>query len=315
MCWPRCRACGAASTPTPCDPHASARILRSGISVCPEKRHKPESGAALGFVTARAYFEHVMQAAQSIDHTKAVPTRSVQSAIGLGLAALLFASWIGLHLYAIFVFELTWLTLPLALVIAVVQCWLSVGLFIVSHDAMHGSLAPGMPRLNAAIGGGVLFLYAGFAWRKMRDAHFEHHRHAGKSGDPDFDADNPSHFWRWYATFLERYFGWQSLAYVSTLVAVYWLIVGVPMAQIVLVFGLPAIASSLQLFYFGTFRPHRHDGTAFVDRHNARSDDFPAALSLATCFHFGYHREHHLSPHTPWWALPAYRRAKSQREG
>ena len=89
---------------------------------------------------------------------------------------------------------------------------------------------------------------------------------------------------------------------------IYWLAVGVPMAQIVLVYGLPAIASSLQLFYFGTFRPHRHDGNTFEDRHNARSDGFPALVSLATCFHFGYHVEHHRSPQTPWWGLPKYRR-------
>ena len=243
----------------------------------------------------------------------AAPVRARQAAIGLGLATLLFAAWLGIHVYAIFVFELSWATLPAALLIALVQCWLSVGLFIVSHDAMHGSLAPGMPRMNALVGGGLLFLYAGFAWKRMRSAHFDHHRHAGTAGDPDFDADNPSHFWRWYGTFLKRYFGWQSLAYVSAVVAIYWLVVGVQMAQIVLVFGLPAIASSLQLFYFGTYRPHRHDGSDFADRHNARSDEFSAPLSLATCFHFGYHHEHHRSPQTPWWALPAFRRAARTR--
>ncbi|KLI64170.1 fatty acid desaturase [Aurantiacibacter marinus] len=237
------------------------------------------------------------------------PQRTAQAAIGLALAILIAGGWLGLHFYAIFVFELNWSNIPAALGIALVQCWLSVGVFIISHDAMHGSLVPGWKRLNGAIGGALLFLYAGFGWRKMREAHFDHHRHSGTEGDPDFDADNPTSFWRWYGTFLKRYFGWQSLLYVHVVVGIYWLVVGVPMAQIVLVFGLPAIGSSLQLFYFGTFRPHRHGGVAFEDRHNARSDDFPVLLSLATCFHFGYHAEHHRSPQTPWWGLPRYRRS------
>jgi len=236
------------------------------------------------------------------------PRRALQTATGLALAALIVGSWLGLHVWAMFVFELTWSNVPVALAIALVQCWLSVGVFIVSHDAMHGSLAPGWPRLNGIIGGTLLFLYAGFGWRKMRDAHFDHHRHSGKAGDPDFDSDNPSHFWRWYKTFLKRYFSWLSLLYVNVVVGIYWIVVGVPIAQLVLVFALPAIASSLQLFYFGTFRPHSHADDKFEDRHNARSDSFPALVSLATCFHFGYHAEHHRSPQTPWWGLPRYRR-------
>ncbi|MFA9473554.1 MAG: fatty acid desaturase [Filomicrobium sp.] len=27
-------------------------------------------------------------------------------------------------------------------------------------------------------------------------------------------------------------------------------------------------------------------------------------MSLLTCFHFGYHHEHHLQPDVPWWRLP-----------
>jgi len=235
------------------------------------------------------------------------PARA-QAATGLLLATAIVGTWLAIHAWAMFAFDLTWTSLPLALVVATVQCWLSVGLFIVSHDAMHGSLAPGRPRLNAAVGASLLFLYAGFGWRKMRDAHFAHHRAPGSPDDPDFDADHPRHFGRWYMSFLRRYFGWRSGLYVSLVVTVYWLVLDVPAEKIVLLYGLPAIASSLQLFYFGTYRPHRHEEAAFADRHNARSEGFGPALSLATCFHFGYHHEHHLAPHLPWWRLPAARR-------
>ncbi len=242
-------------------------------------------------------------------HPPLKPSPGAQRAIGLALTAGILGSWLFIHIFGLFVFELTWTTLPLALLMGLAQCWLSVGLFIVSHDAMHGSLVPGSKRLNGFIGGTLLFLYAGFGWRKMRDAHYDHHAHAGSERDPDFDADAPHDARRWYTSFLKRYFGWRSVLFVSTVVTVYWLVFGVPMAQIVLLYGAPAIASSMQLFYFGTFRPHRHAHDSFIDRHNARTDGFPGWLSLLTCFHFGYHLEHHRRPDLPWWALPAARKA------
>ena len=245
----------------------------------------------------------------------ALPERSFQRAIGLALALAIAGSWLSIHAYAMFVFELSWTNWPLALVMAAVQCWLSVGVFIVCHDAMHGTLVPGRPAVNGAIGTVLLALYAGFGWKHLRDAHLTHHKLAGHAGDPDFDEHNPADFWRWYATFFRRYFGWQSILFVHTVVGIYWLVLDIPMVQIVMLYGLPALASSLQLFYFGTFRTHRHlpgagdSGGGFADHHNARSDDFGTLASLASCFHFGYHLEHHRRPDVPWWALPAARRA------
>ncbi len=229
--------------------------------------------------------------------------------IGLALATLIAGGWLGLHLYSMFVFELSWTSLPQALIMAAILCWLSVGVFIVSHDAMHGTLAPGHPRLNSAIGSLLLFLYAGFAWRRMRDAHFEHHKLAGHAGDPDFDENNPTSFWRWYGTFFRRYFSWQSLVFVHTVVGIYLFVFGIPFMQIFVLYGAPALLSSLQLFYFGTYRPHRHAAEDFPDDHNARSDHFSTLASLASCFHFGYHLEHHRRPDVPWWALPSAKKA------
>jgi beta-carotene/zeaxanthin 4-ketolase len=243
-------------------------------------------------------------------------SQSRQALIGLAASAGVIGTWLLVHIWAMFAFDITATNWPIVPLIAALQCWLSVGLFITAHDAMHGSLAPGRTRTNSAIGAFVLFLYAGFAWRKLRDAHFDHHRHAGTAGDPDFYADNPHHFWPWYGQFLRRYFGWQSGVYVWAVVLTYFFVLGVPPASILFLYGIPAILSSLQLFYFGTYRPHRHiagaDG-AFGDRHNARSDDFGTLQSLFSCFHFGYHHEHHLSPGTPWWGLPARRAVRQQQ--
>ena len=227
-----------------------------------------------------------------------------QAAIGLSLFALVLGAWLAIHLWAMFGLSITAGNWPLVLAVFAVQCWLSVGMFIVAHDAMHGSLAPGRPKVNQAVGATLLLVYAGFGWRRLRDAHFDHHLHVGTGADPDFLADNPRHFWPWYTAFLKRYFGWRSMAYVWTVVLVYFLVLDVPPLNILLLYGLPAIASSLQLFYFGTYRPHRHEEQGFADRHNARSNDYGSIASLLTCFHFGYHHEHHLSPQVPWWQLP-----------
>ena len=234
--------------------------------------------------------------------------------IGLSLAALIFGTWLGVHLWAMFVYRIdggNWWLVPF---VAALQCWLMVGMFIVAHDAMHGSLAPLAPRLGAAIGALMLFIYAGFGWRRMRDAHFDHHKYVGTERDPDFNAANPRAFWPWYWTFLKRYFGPVSVLWVSSVVLTYWLVADVPMLNISLLYGYPAIASSFQLFAFGTWRPHRHEGAGdFADHHRSRSNDMGTFASLLSCFHFGYHHEHHLSPGTPWWALPARHREYQAR--
>lgn len=232
-----------------------------------------------------------------------------QMLIGLALTVAIVGLYLAVHVWAVFRLQLGWATLPLVPFVMVLQCWLSVGMFIAAHDAMHGSLAPGHPRINAAVGGFVLLLYAGFGWVRMRTAHMDHHRHSGTAEDPDFDPDHPRAFAAWYITFLRHYFGWTSMLYVCTIVGLYAMLFGAPLANILLFYGIPAIASSFQLFYFGTFRPHRHEADDFLDGHRARTSHYGPLASLLSCFHFGYHHEHHLSPHIPWWRLPARYRA------
>ncbi len=98
---------------------------------------------------------------------------------------------------------------------------------------------------------------------------------------------------------------------LAVLTWTYILVLGAPVQNVLLFWALPAVLSSLQLFIFGTYLPHVPDDPAFNDRHNARSNDYPAWLSLLTCFHFGYHHEHHLYPGVPWWRLPKARRHRN----
>lgn len=230
-----------------------------------------------------------------------------QTIIGLTLTAAIVGAWLFLHIWGVHIFDLTltnaWVILP----VAAVQCWLTVGLFIIAHDAIHGSLAPARPNVNTAVGWITMTIYAGFNYRRFYGAHHDHHDHVGSADDPDFSAQHPTNFWRWYAEFMTRHFGWRPLIFVNVVVGFYWLVLGASMANIFFFYGLPSLVSSVQLFYFGTFRPHRHTSTDFADEHRARTSEFPWLPSLLTCYHFGYHHEHHLFPYEPWWRLPARR--------
>lgn len=231
-----------------------------------------------------------------------------QTRIGLALAAAIVGAYLALHVTTVFLLPLEggwWLAAPL---LVALLSWLCVGLFIVAHDAMHGSLAPGRRGVNLFWGRLTLLLYAGFWMDRLAPKHHDHHRHVGTEHDPDFAADHPTRFWPWYRQFMTRYFGLREAAILTVMVWTYVLLLGAPIGNLLLFWALPSILSSLQLFYFGTYLPHRHEEAPFADEHNARSNDFGWLTSLLTCFHFGYHREHHLSPGTPWWALPAKRR-------
>ena len=239
-----------------------------------------------------------------------------QTAIGLTLALLIFGGWLSLHVWGVFFQPLSGPALFAAPILIGLQSWLGAGIFIVAHDAMHGSLAPGRPRLNAAIGQACVGAYAAFSYRRLNVCHHGHHRAPGSADDPDFHAGRPEAFLPWFYAFFTRYFGWREFAIVAAVLATYLFILGANPLNLMLFWGLPAILSALQLFVFGTWLPHRHEqhAPAFADHHNARTLPMSWAMSLATCFHFGLHHEHHLSPNTPWWRLPELRNEVLRRE-
>lgn len=233
--------------------------------------------------------------------------RGRQTFIGLLLAVTIFASWVALTFYGFFAVDLAMLNPLLGIALVAGLCWLDVGLFIIAHDAMHGSLAPGHPALNRLIGTTTLLAYAGFSFGRLAPKHMQHHRTPGTANDPDFHAPAPTQALRWYIAFFREYFGLRELVVLTLAVTALTLVVGVPYANLLLFWALPAILSSVQLFLFGTFLPHAHRGNAFADAHRAHSSGYPWIISLLTCYHFGYHHEHHRHPHLPWWRLPAAR--------
>lgn len=233
--------------------------------------------------------------------TQKIPRNSI---VGLSLAVLLIATWLTVHITTIFYFDWSSNLVYAIPLIMLFQCWLYVGLFIVAHDCMHGSLAPGRPWLNFAIGQLCLGLYAGFSFRHLNKKHHDHHKYAGTAEDPDYHEPDPGSFWKWYKSFIFEYFSWREGLIITCIVVIYHLALGVSLTNIWLFWAIPAMVSSLQLFYFGTYLPHRPGRDAFTDRHKSRTNNYSWIISLLTCFHFGYHHEHHLYPKLPWWKLP-----------
>ncbi|MEM8853027.1 MAG: fatty acid desaturase [Pseudomonadota bacterium] len=238
--------------------------------------------------------------------------RTRQTVIGVTLALAIMAAFVGVHVAAVFVIDWSVTPLWVAAALIAVETWLFVGLFIVAHDCMHGSLAPGRPLVNRTFGRIALFLYAAFSYDKLLPEHHRHHRRPGSADDPDFDPDHPTAFLPWFLRFMRHYFGWREFFILGFVMVAYVVILGPPIVNLLVFYALPSVLSAIQLFYFGTYRPHRLGVGEFVDHHNSRTDDFPWLVSLFTCFHFGYHHEHHLSPTTPWWRLPVVRRAQKE---
>ena len=223
---------------------------------------------------------------------------------GLIIAGIILTAWAA-HLW----WTLTQAPLSAATIVfhVLLQSFLNVGLFITAHDAMHRSLAPAHPHINDAVGAAALFLYGGFLWTTLRPCHFAHHAHPATPADPDYAADAAERFAPWLWRFVSGYYSWTNFALMHIHVGATWLLSG-SIWKVLIFFALPAWLSALQLFLFGTYLPHRTPPGGHVDIHKANSNPYPVWLSFLTCYHFGYHREHHHHPHVPWWRLPQLRR-------
>jgi beta-carotene/zeaxanthin 4-ketolase len=182
------------------------------------------------------------------------------------------------------------------------QTWVYTGLFITAHDAMHGSIHTA-PNLNQAIGKLCLWLYAGFEYHQLRVKHHRHHRYPASDRDPDFHDGRTPHFWGWYGQFVHEHLNWRQLINLVLLSGIYVEICQFSVTNLLLFWIVPAWLSSLQLFYFGTFLPHREPIDGYLEPHRADTITRSRWWSLISCYHFGYHREHHESPQIPWWQL------------
>ena len=235
------------------------------------------------------------------------------SVVGITVSLTIFALWL---ISLIFCFKLDISNLSLIALFAgiYVRTFLHTGIFIVIHDSIHGVVTHNQ-KLNSSIGRVAALLYALLPYETLAKNHHQHHRYPATDLDPDFCITNSNRYWLWYASFMKDYQqGKQFWILFWGMTVIFWCLIGfhVAIANIFLFWVIPIILSSLQLFTFGIYLPHRPTPEGHDDRHRARSNNYPLFLSFITCYHFGYHWEHHQYPHLPWYKLPLARQKLSR---
>lgn len=177
------------------------------------------------------------------------------------------------------------------------QTHLYTGLFITSHDAMHGSVSMNK-RLNTFLGRVTAILFAFNSYDRLIVKHHQHHQHVASDHDPDYHESG--HFWRWYWSFLKSYITLKQMILVTVTLQV--LRIFFPLDNIIVFWVLPSILSTFQLFYFGTYLPHK-DVDHNQNKHRSGSLRKNHVWAFLSCYFFGYHFEHHDAPGLPWWRL------------
>ena len=146
----------------------------------------------------------------STSMTKTVGARWPGPLLGVGI----IASWCALLAYALT--SLDPLAQPLqSLLVMLAMIYLSTGLFITAHDAMHGTVWPSHRGLNNLIGRVAVGLYAAFSLDALLAAHKLHHAAPATAEDPDFHDGHGEAFAGWYLAFLRRYITWRQIAVMA----------------------------------------------------------------------------------------------------
>ncbi|WP_392347919.1 fatty acid desaturase [Parasynechococcus sp.] len=192
-----------------------------------------------------------------------------------------------------------------------VRSFLHTGLFILAHDAMHNSLVPGHERINQRIGRVCLWLYAGLNYDVCKRKHHRHHRMPESEADPDFCPTNNRSLLAWLVRFMRNYLNAAQLSRLILVLTVLLLTTqphqSQPFVTVSVVFLLPLLISTAQLFFVGTYLPHRKEHKQRGHEVSIKSLNLHPFVSLLACYHFGYHREHHNYPKAPWFLLPELR--------
>jgi len=222
---------------------------------------------------------------------------------GCTVALLIFFTWI-ISIFAAFTLGAKTLSPAQCVAFTGWFTFLYTGLFVTGHDAMHGSIAPANSRLNDAFGKLALLLYGLISYEDLRQAHGYHHQFPASHRDPDFHNGCDIHPVLWYLQFMRRYWTLRQWMGIVILYNGLHRLLGVPEADLLVFWAIPSLLSSVQLFYFGTYLVHRQMPDTYSTPLCANSTYWPYLISLITCYHFGYHREHHACPNVPWWQLP-----------
>ncbi len=220
--------------------------------------------------------------------------KSEYSFKGITIALIILICWF-LHLYYLLHQNLS-LDNYYLFVGVFVQTHLYTGLFITSHDSIHGVVAPQYPKINRLIGRVSTILFAFNKYSLLEKKHHMHHQFVNTENDPDVHQGN---FFVWWFKFMMQYISWQQIVAMAIVYNI--LKLWIPMWNLILFWELPAILSTLQLFYFGTYLPHKGEHSNIYQSESQSKNHVWAFIS---CYFFGYHYEHHAFPYLPWWELP-----------
>ena len=217
---------------------------------------------------------------------------------GVGVALLITMLWAALLGFLLARYQPDW-TSPAPYLLVLLQMHLYTGLFITAHDAMHGVVS-GHRRLNNALGTLAALLFA-FNWfPRMLPKHHQHHRYVGTAHDPDFHDGRHPGFLFWFGRFARNYVTWWQVGLMALTYNLLKLVF--PMTSVIAFWMVPAVLATLQLFFFGTYLPHRGEH-APDNAHKSRSQLRHHLWAFVSCYFFGYHYEHHDQPYLPWWRL------------
>lgn len=226
-----------------------------------------------------------------------------QNLTGLWIAIAIGLSW-AISLGILLSVEVVHFSSIEILFAVLLQTFFYTGLFITAHDAMHGAIYSQSPKINHFIGTVAVFCYGFFSYNELLKKHWIHHRNPSSEVDPDFHDGKHRNFFAWYFHFMKGYWSWRRLFVLAFAFHGSNLLLHIPLSNLVLFWVIPSLLSSVQLFYFGTYLPHREPKGGYRNAHRCESNSLPVVLSFMTCYHFGYHEEHHQCPQVPWWRLP-----------
>jgi beta-carotene ketolase (CrtW type) len=214
---------------------------------------------------------------------------------GLLIASCIIGLWAVTLSFLLFQYKVNFYSL-LTYIFVLIQTHLFTGLFITAHDSMHGVVSANKT-INKFIGHLCTALFVFNSYKRLFPKHHEHHRFVKSDHDPDYYEGN---FFTWYFHFMKQYVTiWQI---VLAAITYNLLILLAPESNVIVFWVIPSLLSTLQLFYFGTYQPHKgeHDSGNIHRSHSQKKNHL---LAFLTCYFFGYHYEHHHSPGTPWWKL------------
>lgn len=225
-------------------------------------------------------------------------TTSVTSAKskGIFIAFAIIAAWALLLFYLLSAYTVQWYS-PLTYLLVLAQTHLYTGLFITAHDAMHGAVSDNK-MLNKRVGQFAALLFAFNSYNRLFPKHHEHHMYAATDKDPDYHKSQ--NFLIWYFSFLKQYITWWqivAMALTYNLLKLFF-----PQENVILFWIVPSVLATFQLFFFGTYLPHRGEHSP-ADRHKSSSLPKNHLWAFLSCYFFGYHWEHHQYPGSPWWTL------------